>query len=473
MVGRADGQAGSAPAAPSTSPSSMGLGGLGTSAAGGQNGTAQRSPTAAASDQNTTDISSPRREDATQAKLAPQAVAPPTLTEFQQVVAGSTGRVLPIFGASIFTSTPSTFAPVDNIPVTPDYVIGPGDELRLQIWGQVSQHGSFVVDRTGSISLPEVGTIHVAGLQFSQLSDFLKAQLGRVYRNFDLNVNLGQLLSIQIFVVGQARQPGSYTIGSLSTLLNALFASGGPLPQGSLRDIQVKRGGDTITHFDLYDLLLRGDKTRDVRLESGDVIFIPDVGAQVAVVGSITTPAVYELRGEKAFNQVIALAGGLTSVAASANVRVERIDKHTERSAIDVDLASGDNSPVQDGDIVNVTSIIDRFKDAVTLRGNVTNPGRYVWHQGMRVSDLIPNRDAVITRSYYQRLNQLGQTRSEYSGPLPGSSQNGPSHNTNSNGRSQNSNTGNASPDSDYTGTMPEGSLGIQSEEHTSELQSR
>src|ERR1017187_1186841 len=453
-VARMEGQAGSAPADPATSPSSMGFGGfsgLGLPPSGTATGTSSGSSTlpAPAPEQGGTDLSSQRAREAraqAQEKTERQAVAvaPPKLTEFQQVVARSTGRVLPIFGADLFNSTPSTFAPVDNIPVTPDYAIGPGDELRLQIWGQVNQRGSFVVDRTGSISLPEVGTIHVAGLQFTQLSDFLKSQLGRVYRNFDLNVNLGQLRSIQVFVVGQARQPGSYTIGSLSTLLNALFASGGPLPQGSLRDIQVKRGGDTITHFDLYDLLLRGDKTRDVRLESGDVIFIPDVGAQVAVVGSISNPANYELRGEKAFNKVIALAGGLTSVAARANVRVERIDKHTERSAIEVDLASGDNSPVQDGDIVNVTSIIDRFKDAVTLRGNVANPGRYVWHQGMRVSDLIPNRDAVITRSYYQRLNQLGQTRSEYSGPLPGSSQNGPSPNTNSNGRSQNSNTGNA-----------------------------
>src|ERR1035437_10774219 len=326
--------------------------------------------------QGETDISSPRVQDRlrerTQEIPAPQVASPPT--EFQQIVAQTSNRVLPIFGSDLFNAMPSTFAPVDNIPVTPDYVIGPGDEIRLQIWGQVNQRGSFVVDRTGSISLPEVGTIHVAGLQFSQLSAFLKAQLGRVYRNFDLNVNLGQLRSIQVFIVGQATKPGSFTIGSLSTLLNALFASGGPLPQGSLRDIQVKRGGETITHFDLYDLLLRGDKTRDVRLESGDVIFIPDVGAQVAVVGSISNPAIYELRGEKAFNQVIALAGGLTSVAASANVRVERIDKHTERSAIEVDLASGDNSPVQDGDIVNVTSIIDRFKDAVTLRGNVANP---------------------------------------------------------------------------------------------------
>ncbi len=344
---------------------------------------------------------------------------PAALTEFQQIVAETTGRVLPIFGASLFNTPPSTFAPVDNIPVTPDYVIGPGDELRLQVWGQVNQRGSFVVDRTGSISLPEVGTVHVAGVQFSQLTDFLKSQLGRVYRNFDLNVNMGQLRSIQVFVVGQARQPGSYSIGSMSTLLNALFASGGVLPQGSLRDIQVKRGAETVTHFDLYDLLLRGDKSKDVRLESGDVIFIPDTGPRVALAGSVTTPAIFELRGEKSFNQVLALGGGETNVASGTRVRVERIFGHKERSVIDVDLATGDSAPVQDGDIVLVSSIIDRFNDAVTLRGNVANPGRYVWHEGMHVSDLIPNRDALVTRNYYQRQNQLGQNNTDYTGPLP------------------------------------------------------
>jgi len=260
--------------------------------------------------------------------------------------------------------------------------------------------------------------VHVAGVQFSELRDFLKSQIGRVYRNFDLNINMGQLRSIQVFVVGQVRQPGSYTIGSLSTLLNALFASGGPLPQGSLRDIQVKRGGDTITHFDLYDLLLHGDKTKDVRLEPGDVIFIPDVGPQVAVLGSVTTPAIYELREEKSFNQVVALAGGLTNVASGSRMRVERIYKHTERSVIDVDLSTGDSAPVQDGDMVVVSPIVDRFKDAVTLRGNVANPGRYVWFQGMRISDLIPNREAVVTRNYYLRQDQLGQTNAaDYNGP--------------------------------------------------------
>jgi polysaccharide biosynthesis/export protein len=388
--------------------------------AGNPSSASQRStaPNQDQENQGETDISGPRAKEKAAEKSNPQAVAPPALTEFQQIVAGTTGRVLPIFGADLFNSTPSTFAPVDNIPVTPDYVIGPGDELRLQIWGQVNQRGSFIVDRTGTISLPEVGTIHVAGLQFSQLSDFLKAQLGRVYRNFDLNVNLGQLRSIQVFVVGQARQPGSYTIGSLSTLLNALFASGGPLPQGSLRDIQVKRGSQTVTHFDLYDLLLRGDKSKDVRLEPGDVIFIPDVGPQVAVLGSVTTPAVFELRGEVNFTQVIALAGGLTNTAASSRLRVERIYKHAERSELDVDLTTADSSPVQDGDIVSVGSILDRFLNAVTLRGNVANPGRYQWHEGMRISDLIPNREALITRNYYQRHDLLGQNNPDNKSPL-------------------------------------------------------
>ncbi len=436
----------------------MGIGGFGTPAA------RTSIPTAPATTQPSTlgdtDISSPRRQDITQPKLPPQVFAPPILTEFQQVVAGSTGRILPIFGAAMFNTTPSTFAPVDNIPVTPDYVIGPGDELQIQIWGQVNQHGSFMVDRTGSISLPQVGTVHVAGLQFSQLSDFLKSQLGRVYRNFDLNTNLGQLRSIQVFVVGQARKPGSFTIGSLSTLLNALFASGGPLPQGSLRDIQVKRGNETITHFDLYDLLMHGDKSKDVRLEPGDVIFIPEVGPQVAVLGSVTTPAIYELQREQSFKEIIALAGGLTNVAASSHARVERIYNHAQRSEMDVDLTAGDSPSVQNGDIVSVNSILDRFKNAVTLRGNVANPGRYEWHPGMRVSDLIPNQEMLVTRNYYQRQDLLGQnSQNDY--PQQ-NAQDYVRQNTQDYPQQSNQNDRTGQNNQDYRGPLPQGSLGLQ-----------
>lgn len=339
----------------------------------------------------------------------------PALTEFQQMVAATTGRTLPIFGASTFLNAlPSTFSPVSDVPVTPDYVIGPGDELRLQVWGQVNIRGSYIVDRTGSVSLPGAGTIHVAGVRFDQLTDFLRTQLARVYRNFDLNVNMGQLRSIQVFVVGEANMPGSYTLGSLSTLLNALFYAGGPKPQGSLRDIQLKRGGKTIDHFDLYDVLLHGDKSNDVQLASGDVIFIPPVGKQVAVVGSVNNPAIFELRDETTIEQVLQLAGGRTNIAVNSQARVERIYDHAIRSVVEVNLSQPTSFQVQDGDIVTVNAIVDRFKDAVTLRGNVANPGRYAWHPGMRVSDLIPNKDALITRSYWQHKNDLGHMTMNY-----------------------------------------------------------
>ena len=182
------------------------------------------------------------------------------------------------------------------VPVTPDYVVGPGDELQVQLWGQVTLNGRFMVDRTGNIYIPQVGPLHVAGLKFSQLQDSMKTQIGRVFRNFDLNVNMGQLRSIQVFVVGQARLPGNYTISSLSTLVNALFVTGGPTPQGSLRHIQLKRAGKLLVDFDLYDLLLHGDKSKDLQLLPGDVIYIPAVGPQVAVTGSVNEPGIYELQ---------------------------------------------------------------------------------------------------------------------------------------------------------------------------------
>jgi polysaccharide biosynthesis/export protein len=336
------------------------------------------------------------------------------ISEFQQMVFATTGRNLTIFGASLFDTPPTTFAPTEDVNVGPGYIIGPGDELQLQLSGQVNDQLNVTVDRTGAISLPQIGSVHVAGLPFGQLGSYLRAQMGKIYRNFDLSVNLGSLRTIQVFVVGQARRPGSYSISSLSTLLNALFVSGGPLPQGSVRDIQVKRGGQTITHFDLYDLLLHGDKSHDVNLATGDVIFIPMVGPQVALVGSVSNPAVYELKGDTTAAQALALAGGETNVAAGATIRLERVYDHTMRSVEDVSAAAVATQLVRDGDILSVASIVDRFKDAVTLRGNVANPGRYVWHPGMRISDLIPNKAALITRNYWRKRNLLGQPGVDY-----------------------------------------------------------
>lgn len=333
-------------------------------------------------------------------------------TEFQNMVANATGKMLPIYGAKLFRNPPTTFAPLDMAPVTPDYVVGPEDELQVQMWGQVTLNGRFMVDRTGSIYIPQVGTLHVAGLKFSQLQDSLKTQIGRVFRNFDLNVNMGQLRSIQVFVVGQSRRPGNYTISSLSTLVNAIFVTGGPTPQGSLRHIQLKRGGKLLVDFDLYDLLLHGDKSKDVQLLPGDVIYIPPVGPQVAMAGSVNTPGIYELKsaGSATAGEMIELAAGLTNVASGEKLRLERVAEGRGRSIVEIGYdAQGKATILQDGDILEVVAVTNLYKDAITLRGNVANSGRYSWKPGMRVKDLVPDKDALITRDYWLKRAQLGQ----------------------------------------------------------------
>ncbi len=338
-------------------------------------------------------------------------------TEFQQAIANSIGKMLPIYGASLFRNPPSTFAPVNQVPVTPDYVIGPGDELRVQAWGQVTMNGRYTVDRAGDIYIPQLGSVHVAGLHYAQVQDYLKSQMGRVFRNFDLNVNMGQLRSIQVFVVGQARRPGSYTISSLSTLVNAIFATGGPKPEGSLRHIQLKRGGKLIVDFDLYALLEYGDKSKDEPLLPGDVIYIPPVGPQVAVAGSVNSPAIYELKSADSttVGDVLELAAGLTSVASNENVRLERVDDRRMRSITLIPLdTTGRGTVLHDGDLLELVAVVNQYKDAVTLRGNVANPGRYAWKPGMHLLDLIPNREALVTRDYWLRQSQLGQPMLSY-----------------------------------------------------------
>jgi protein involved in polysaccharide export with SLBB domain len=338
-------------------------------------------------------------------------------TEFQQMVANSTGKMLPIYGAMLFRNPPSTFAPLNLVPVTPDYVVGPGDELLIQAWGQVTLNSRYTVDRSGSIYVPQVGSIHVAGLSFGAMQDYLKGQMGRVFRNFDLNVNMGQLRSIQVFVVGQARRPGSYTISSLSTLTNALFATGGPSPQGSMRHIQLKRAGKVLVDFDLYDLLERGDKTNDIQLLPGDVIYIPPVGPQVAVAGSVNVPAIYELKtgNSTTVGDVLELAAGMTNVASGQKVRLERVDERRLRSLTEVPLdPQGRSTILQDGDLLQLVAVVSEYKDAITLRGNVANPGRFTWKSGMRVRDLIPDKDALITRDYWLKRSQLGQPMMTY-----------------------------------------------------------
>src|SRR5712692_6728499 len=327
--------------------------------------------------------------------------------EFQQFVMQSTGRDLPIFGANLFRNVPSTFAPVENVPVTADYVIGPGDEIQIRAWGQIDVDFNAVVDRDGTISVPKVGVINVAGIKANDLPAYIKTVFRRTFRNFELTATLGKLRSIQIFVVGQAKRPGTYTVSSLSTLVTALFAAGGPSAKGSMRNIQLKRNNRVVTEFDLYDLVTAGDKSKDVPLLPGDVIYIAPVGPLVAVTGSVNVPAVYELKQNTVLFDLIRWAGGLATTAAGQKATVERIEDHKVRKVEEFTLdMSGLSRPIRDGDLVTVYTLVPRFDNAVALRGNVAQPGRFPWREGMRVRDLIPDKEALVSREYWLKRNQ-------------------------------------------------------------------
>jgi protein involved in polysaccharide export with SLBB domain len=337
-------------------------------------------------------------------------------TEFQLFVAGAIGKMLPLFGSQLFLSVPSTFAPLDKGPVTSNYVVGPGDELLIRAWGSISLNLQERVDRDGSIALPHFGTVRVAGLKASELNSVLTARIGQEFRKFDLSVSLGQLRSIQVLVVGRARRPGSYTVSSLSTLVNVLFASGGPSSAGSMRGIELRRNGNVVTTLDLYRILTEGDESGDAPLLSGDVIYIPPAGPRVALAGSVSQPAIYELHDGDTAAAALALAGGTTSIAAIQRATLERVDPKGERHILEIPLdREGVQTPLINGDVLHVFQLVPRFDNAVILRGNVANPGRYAWRAGMRIRDLIPDKESLVTRDSWSNRNALALTDAERS----------------------------------------------------------
>ena len=341
--------------------------------------------------------------------VTPLLFPPDPLTDLQQLARAATGETLPVFGRDLFQNVPSTFAPGDQLAVTPDYVLGPGDEVLLRMWGPETFNSELTVDRSGAIYIPKVGSVHVAGLRFDELQQQVTSAVKRVYRNFNLTVNLGRLRSIQVYLVGEARRPGAYTISSLSTVLNALFASGGPGVRGSMRHIQIRRGSTVLPEFDLYDLVLRGEKSKDVRLESGDTIFIPAVGPQVALGGSVRHPALYELKAGNTLQEVLDLAGGLSAVGTASSFTLDRIGTDATRHTVTVALdAAGKAMALQDGDVIYAGHISPGYEKTVTIRGNLANPGRFAWHPGMRLNEIIPDRMSLLTNNYWRERNRLG-----------------------------------------------------------------
>jgi protein involved in polysaccharide export with SLBB domain len=304
----------------------------------------------------------------------------------------TSGGLTPNASGSLFQS------PTD-IPVPTDYVIGPGDSINVQLFGNQNQNFRFTVSRDGTITFPEIGPVVVAGMTLEQLRDAVSERVSAQMIGVRSSVTLGELRSIRVFVLGDVVKPGSYLVTSLSTMINALYASGGVKIVGSLRNVALMRGGNTVSTLDLYDLLLRGDTRADARLMPGDAIFVPPIGATVAVDGEVRRPAIYEIKGERNVSEVVALAGGLTANANRTNLRLERVVANRGATVQDVDLTGGTQFPVRDGDVLRVLPNLDQMENSVRLAGNVYQPGMFQWTPGMRLTDVLPAPEVVKPKS--------------------------------------------------------------------------
>ncbi len=306
------------------------------------------------------------------------------------------------FGYALFSSPVSTFAPVDNVPVGGDYMIGPGDELNLLMWGRVNRTVRLSVQRDGSVFVPELGPIQVAGLRFEDARKLISNRAEQI-TGVQVDVTMGRLRTIQVFVIGEVNQPGAYTVSALARVSNALIAAGGVSKVGSLRNVELRRGNTVVRVIDLYGLLLHGDTSNDLALEPHDAIFVPVIGKVAGVVGDVKRPAIYELTGRnESLDGLLKLAGGISAFAYTHRVQVERIENHERMVALDIRSgeSAGKDFQVHDGDLVKVYAVLPQQNDVVHLKGNVRRPGTYQWRQGMRVSDLVRMGEGLAPNTF-------------------------------------------------------------------------
>jgi len=380
---------------------------------------AKRNPSPLAVDVPTLELDSYKARGSAKASAESAASSKTKPSQFQRFVEESTGQWLKHYGEELFERA-DVFAADATTPPPADYKLGVGDEVRVQIWGAVDYAGSHVVDRQGQIFLPKIGAVTLAGITVKEVESQLRKSVASVFNNVNLNVSMGRLRGITVYVVGQARQPGTYTLSSLGTLVNALFASGGPDHNGSMRAIELKRAGQRITTLDLYDFLAKGDKVNDVALQSGDVIVIPPAGPRVAVTGAWDHSAIYELKPGQTLQDVLALGGGLPRLANAQKAVLERIQlgRTPARMVQDIPLqTNGLKLALEDGDVITLLGISPAFDNAVTLKGTVAQPLRHAWVKGMRIQDLIPDREALIVPDYYKRQNKWVQKLPPISAP--------------------------------------------------------
>jgi len=350
--------------------------------------------------------------------LSTLALKPQKPNEFQTYLLQTTGQSLKVFGSDFFenssgsqSSTSSPFIPLVNIPATPDYVLGSGDQLLVRAWGSVNINYQATLDRNGLIALPKVGAISLSGVKLSKAEGVIDQAISKYYKNYELNVTLGQTRAISVYVVGQARRAGSYSLSSLSTLSSAVFASGGPNSNGSMRHVQLKRGNAVVSEFDTYEFLAQGRVDNDVKLIDGDVIVYPPLLGQVALLGNVNAPAIYEINSNKeSLKDLLKVAGGMSLLADPTQVTIERIqgDGKSVRPLEGIDLTGkSEMTSLDNGDVVHFYPKRPEVASAVTLRGAVTQAKKVPWRSGMRVHDLIPSREYLVSSDTLRRQNEV------------------------------------------------------------------
>ena len=290
-----------------------------------------------------------------------------------------------------------------DLPVGPDYVVGPGDSLSISLWGGVSTKLLRVVDRQGRVTLPEAGPLLVSGRSLGEVQEDVQKAIATQYRDTSAAVSVSRLRTIRVYVVGEVEEPGAYDISSLSTALNALVAAGGATPRGSLRSLKHMRGRQELEAIDAYDLLLHGVSLGAKRLDNGDTLMVPPMGPQVTVTGMVRRPAIYELNGEKTVEEVLELAGGILPAAALRHVEVQRLEAHEKRTMLSLDLSDDNAAPsqlasfrIQDGDEIHIFPIAPYNQDTIYLQGHVLRPGRYSYHDGMRLTEVIATYKDIL-----------------------------------------------------------------------------
>ncbi len=311
---------------------------------------------------------------------------------------------LPIFGQQLFSAGPASFTPPSNMPVSTDYIIGPDDNIVVQLWGRINEQYTLTVQRDGIIQFPQIGAMQVAGLTYKQLQDRIKREAEAI-TGVNVNVTMGKLRSITIFVVGSAKKPGAYMVSAFDTILNALIYARGPNELGSMRNIELKRHNKLITTFDLYDLILKGDNSKDVRLEPGDIVFVPRAEIVVAIGGNVKVPAVYELKKEKSLLNALELSGGIKPSAYSEQIQIQRYFENRERIILDMSLdeLKMQKKPfeLRDGDVVRIFPVVKEDANAVYLFGNVMRSGKYEYSPGMRITDVIKVAEDLKPETYF------------------------------------------------------------------------